>query len=176
MMAGRYALFAATAALCACTPTPKPEAARVAAGPATSFAKRMPGQWQVTSAMTRYDVPSAPADVIATMTARLNVPDVGEVCVTAEDAASDTLRSRLSEAMTIDAKCKLTDKSSGGTIDVVALCRHQPPAVLTMRYSGSISSTQSEISVDSDGIDQKTGATSKFAITSKARRTGPCVE
>jgi Protein of unknown function (DUF3617) len=176
-MTKRYALFTILA-LGACAPTPKPVAAGAAAGEgaAPAAVRRMPGQWQVTSMMTRYEVPSAPADVIATMTGRLNVPDVGEVCVTAEDAARDTLRTRLSEALVLDAACKLTDKSSGGTIDVVAICTNQPPAVVTLRYSGTLSPTQGEIRVESDGIDKKSGATSKFAIALKTRRMGPCTE
>ena len=137
-----------------------------------------PGQWEMTTTMTNFEVPGAPAAMAEQMRAAMAQPRTQNECITPEQAANPTRG-----MMTPDGKsegCTFTDQTfAGGVIRMAGSCPAPGGGSIRTNLNGSYTATTMEAQISAE-VDAGASAPQgmprniRMSGTMTGRRTGDC--
>lgn len=141
---------------------------------------RMPGSWKTVRQMKSFDasgVSGGMADMVAAGKASVGKPDVGgPTCLTVQDTATDTLQSRLDDAMKIGPEWKVVRNTfRNGQVDFAAQMDDPVQGKGHITIKGSISSIASSLVITTDATEPAPGKGHiRTTATQETARLGDC--
>jgi hypothetical protein len=136
--------------------------------------KREPGLWKSNLALTKVEMPGAPAGMEDQLKQMASKVQSVETCLTPEDAAKEDLAEKLAKPPGEAGDCVFSKKDvSGGNLNVVMECKNpQGGEPMKVTMTGTASSKKTDVVLNVSGKDGAQALNMEMHATNEW--TGPC--